>query len=91
MNRRGFLKTILASGIAPYVVTSSGVLMPCRALAGAGVSLHLWHTEWIDPFALAPSNIMVFEFSPSTVAQARLLVRGWDSGIGSTPASPRAR
>lgn len=33
MNRRGFLKGILAAGIAPYVVTSSGVLMPVRSLA----------------------------------------------------------
>ena len=33
MNRRGFLKAILASGVAPYVVTSAGVLMPLRALA----------------------------------------------------------
>lgn len=33
MNRRGFLKSILASGVAPYVVTTAGVLMPVRALA----------------------------------------------------------
>ena len=28
MNRRGFLKAMLASAAAPYVVTNSGVLMP---------------------------------------------------------------
>lgn len=28
MNRRGFLQACLASAIAPYVVTSAGVLMP---------------------------------------------------------------
>ena len=33
MNRRGFLKGILASGVAPYVVTTAGLLMPCRAIA----------------------------------------------------------
>lgn len=30
MNRRGFLKSILAAGVAPYVVTASGVLMPVK-------------------------------------------------------------
>lgn len=33
MNRRGFLKSILAAGVAPYVVTAAGVLMPVRTLA----------------------------------------------------------
>ena len=30
MNRRGFLKSIIAAGVAPYVVTAAGVLMPVR-------------------------------------------------------------
>ncbi len=30
MNRRGFLRGILASGVAPFVVTAAGVLMPVR-------------------------------------------------------------
>ena len=30
MDRRGFLKSILATGVAPYVVTTAGVLMPVR-------------------------------------------------------------
>lgn len=30
MDRRGFLKAILAAQIAPYVITTSGVLMPIR-------------------------------------------------------------
>lgn len=33
MNRRGFLKGILSAGVAPYVVTSAGVLMPVRSIA----------------------------------------------------------
>lgn len=33
MNRRRFLKSILAAGVAPYVVTTAGVLMPVHALA----------------------------------------------------------
>lgn len=32
MNRRGFLRTILASGVAPYVCTAAGVLMPVKKL-----------------------------------------------------------
>lgn len=32
MNRRGFLKGMLAAGVAPYVVTTSGVLMPVRKI-----------------------------------------------------------
>jgi hypothetical protein len=30
MNRRGFLKSILAAGVAPFIVTTAGVLMPAR-------------------------------------------------------------
>lgn len=30
MNRRGFLQAVLASSIAPYVITTAGVLMPTR-------------------------------------------------------------
>lgn len=33
MNRRGFLQAILAAGVAPYVVTAAGVLMPGKAIA----------------------------------------------------------
>lgn len=105
MNRRSFLASILASGVAPYVVTGAGVLMPCRSLALAEVRKQFidnamlayrgkWHTEWVDPFALPPSTIMIFEYEPTesdTVRPARQLIRGWDSGIGRTPsASPRA-
>ena len=32
MNRRGFLQGILAAGIAPFVVTTAGVLMPVRKI-----------------------------------------------------------
>ena len=33
MDRRGFLKAILAAGVAPYVITTAGVLMPVKKLA----------------------------------------------------------
>ena len=32
MNRRGFLAGVIASGIAPYVSTMAGVLMPARSI-----------------------------------------------------------
>ena len=32
MNRRGFLAGILASGVAPWVVTKAGVLMPVKKI-----------------------------------------------------------
>ena len=32
MNRRGFLAGILASGVAPYVVTTAGLLMRIRPI-----------------------------------------------------------
>lgn len=35
MNRRGFMRSILAAGIAPYVVTAAGVLMPVRRIVSA--------------------------------------------------------
>ena len=30
--RRAFLKSILAAGVAPYVITAAGVLMPVRQI-----------------------------------------------------------
>ena len=32
MNRRGFLRGILAAGVAPYVSTAAGMLMPVKKL-----------------------------------------------------------
>lgn len=32
MNRRGFLQAILAAGVAPYVVTTAGALVPVRQI-----------------------------------------------------------
>lgn len=32
-SRRRFMKSILAAGVAPYVVTAAGVLMPVRELS----------------------------------------------------------
>lgn len=39
MNRRSFMKGMLAACAAPYVVTSAGVLMPVRALAAPAATL----------------------------------------------------
>lgn len=51
MNRRGFLRGILAAGVAPYVVTSAGVLMPARSVIPVVVSdidLYEGGITWID-------------------------------------------
>ena len=32
MDRRGFMKSILATGVAPYVITTSGLLMPVKKI-----------------------------------------------------------
>ena len=45
MNRRGFLQSILALGVAPYVVTTAGVLMPVRQV----ITIPDVETLWIQP------------------------------------------
>ena len=47
MNRRGFLQSILALGVAPYVVTTAGVLMPVRQV----ITIPDVETLWIPPVA----------------------------------------
>lgn len=37
MDRRGFLRGILAAGVAPYVSTVAGVLMPVRKIYTGGL------------------------------------------------------
>ena len=39
MNRRGFLGSCLAAGVAPYVCTAAGVLMPVRKALSLGEPL----------------------------------------------------
>ena len=54
MNRRGFLAGILAAGIAPYIVTSSGVMMPLgkiltlQALAMEGWKENAYGEVWLE-------------------------------------------
>ena len=38
MNRRSFMQAILSAGVAPYVSTMAGVLMPVKSLWGTGVA-----------------------------------------------------
>lgn len=45
MNRRSFMKSILAAGVAPYVCTSAGVLMPVRSLWEPPVLSSEWYLE----------------------------------------------
>lgn len=51
MNRRGFLGSILAAGVAPFVCTQSGLLMP-----GRGVIARLQQWEF------GPHNTITFTF-----------------------------
>ena len=50
MNRRGFLQAILASGVAPYICTAAGVLMPVKTI--------------VDPFAEARRRILELLYPP---------------------------
>lgn len=47
VDRRGFLKAILASGVAPYVVTTAGVLMPVRAIATELPRIEVGFPRWV--------------------------------------------
>lgn len=44
MKRRSFLKGILAAGVAPYVVTTAGVLMPVKTLWTPSNTIELLNT-----------------------------------------------
>ncbi len=39
MNRRSFLQSILAAGVAPWVCTKAGVLMPVRQILAPGAGI----------------------------------------------------
>lgn len=64
MNRRGFLQAVLASGVAPYVCTAAGVLMPVKPIANPFVGLdkklselRLWAAEQQILQSLYPAGI----------------------------------
>jgi hypothetical protein len=61
MNRRGFLKSILAAGVAPYVVTTAGVLMPVRRVWSSVDSLVL--SEKSIAQYLVATKTLLFESS----------------------------
>lgn len=48
--RRGFLQAILAAGVAPYVSTTAGVLMPVKRIAtqAPGAGAYVGAYEGID-------------------------------------------
>lgn len=75
MNRRGFLKSILAAGIAPYVITTSGLLMPVRAIAMPTPALRFIYTATkCDPLAQRP---MVMENGVLVPAEQRHVDQGY--------------
>jgi hypothetical protein len=73
MNRRGFLKSILAAGIAPYVVTTAGVLMPIRQIVTAPL-LFVYTASRSDPLAQRP---MVMENGILIPAEQRHVDMGY--------------
>lgn len=73
MNRRSFMKGILAACAAPYVVTSAGVLMPVRALAVPAtttlVAAALWSVG--DRITIGEEVFVVTEVSGLTQCTVR--------------------
>lgn len=59
MNRRGFLQSILVAGVAPYVITSSGVLMPIRQriIKPAYHYVRASYREWTDETILVEGSL----------------------------------
>jgi hypothetical protein len=74
MNRRGFLKSMLAAGVAPYVVTSAGVLMPVRKIL----------TATAPEIAFTPSG------TGATAMTAQEALRLWGDGIHDDTAALQA-
>lgn len=76
VTRRGFLNGILAAGVAPYVVTTAGVLMPVRKL-------------WVpDDYIMVGDEIgHVIEWGPKGftirwLSRWELFSEGWDVEVG---------
>lgn len=49
MNRRGFLQGILAAGVAPYVSTAAGVLMPVKSIINPFDAMKRQALEFVFP------------------------------------------
>ena len=75
MNRRGFLQGILSAGVAPYVCTAAGVLMPVKKIVTAPSYLtdpDAWHIitdKQMAIEAIHQGDLIVFE--PGGVRRAQ--------------------
>lgn len=58
VNRRNFMQAILAAGVAPYVVTTAGVLMPVRQIMAGPLPLDLAAEAFLK-LAVAASAVAV--------------------------------
>jgi len=75
MNRRSFMQSILAAGIAPYVCTTAGVLMPVR---GASILLpDAWYTK---PQRGSIYRVISVEFDYQDGKQTMRLLQNGDAG-----------
>lgn len=60
MNRRGFLSAILAAGVAPYVVTTAGILMPTtQILTLSALAMEDWVPNSYGEVALEWGNKVI--------------------------------
>lgn len=79
MNRRGFLASILAAGVAPYVSMASGVLMPGRGTIIMPPACQLITPAQIAREALAIlEKNLVFLQTPMYACEFRALYNGTD-------------
>lgn len=73
MNRRGFLASILAAGVAPYVSMASGVLMPGRGTIIVPSNRIMTPAEFTrEALSILEKNI-VFRQAPISVREYKAL------------------
>ena len=64
MNRRGFLQAILAAGVAPWVITKAGVLMPVRKVIVPPPVI--WHSNQLSEAAAEQWERALFQPIPTS-------------------------
>jgi hypothetical protein len=67
MNRRGFLRSMLAAAAAPYVITTAGVLMPVRQIVTGNELFAGGLGEYLDVIVRCSMPLSPFGISGSSV------------------------
>ena len=60
MNRRGFMQSILAASVAPWICTTSGILMPVRKVIAAPQQL-------LFPYGVAGDTISIVQYGENRI------------------------